>query len=274
MKKLQIIIISLFLLTTAAFSALFLYNRLMVDHTAPIIISDGVPLEVNATATDKELCAGLRATDNVDGDITDKIIVRRVSQLLSANSAQVTYTVFDSASNYCTFSRPVYYTDYRKPRFALSQPLLYNVGDTVTLLDRLTAADVIDGDISTKIRLALINLSVNVEGDYQIRVQVTNSSGDTSILSLTVMIRNLTARHPVLQLSQYLVYAEGKETPEDYRSLITNVLDSEGGTPVDPKDVVISGEIDHSHPGSYDVRFSYTNSTGLESSVILTVVVE
>lgn len=88
------------------------------------------------------------------------------------------------------------------------------------------------------------------------------------------MIRNRTARHPVITLSDYLVYATGDETPEDYRSLITSVLQSEHGASVDPSKVEISGKIDHEHPGSYDVLFSYTNDAGLESSVILTVVVE
>ena len=182
--------------------------------------------------------------------------------------------MFDSASNFCTFTRPIYYTDYHKPRFSLSQPLVYGVGSTVTLLDRLKAEDVPDGDLTDKMRLTLVNLSVGTEGDYRIRVQVTNSAGDTSMLSLTVMIRNRTARHPVITLSDYLVYATGDETPEDYRSLITSVLQSEHGASVDPSKVEISGKIEHEHPGSYDVLFSYTNDAGLESSVILTVVVE
>ena len=70
------------------------------------------------------------------------------------------------------------------------------------------------------------------------------------------MIRNRTARHPVITLSDYLVYATGDETPEDYRSLITSVLQSEHGASVDPSKVEISGKIDHEHPGSYDVLFS------------------
>ena len=271
---LEITLIALFLAVAIAFCAVFLHDRLTADHTAPRIVSDGVPLEVSVNATDAELCAGLTAADDRDGDLTDRIIVRRVSQLTGANSAQATYTVFDSASNFCTFTRPIYYTDYHKPRFSLSQPLVYGVGSTVTLLDRLKAEDVLDGDLTDKMRLTLVNLSVGTEGDYRIRVQVTNSAGDTSMLSLTVMIRNRTARHPVITLSDYLVYATGDETPEDYRSLIASVLQSEHGASVDPSKVEISGKIDHEHPGSYDVLFSYTNDAGLESSVILTVVVE
>ena len=93
MRKLQITLIALFLAVAIAFCAVFLHDRLTADHTAPRIVSDGVPLEVSVNATDAELCAGLTAADDRDGDLTDRIIVRRVSQLTGANSAQATYTV-------------------------------------------------------------------------------------------------------------------------------------------------------------------------------------
>lgn len=61
MRKLQITLIALFLAVAIAFCAVFLHDRLTADHTAPRIVSDGVPLEVSVNATDAELCAGLTA---------------------------------------------------------------------------------------------------------------------------------------------------------------------------------------------------------------------
>ena len=60
-----------------------------------------------------------------------------------------------------TCSRTVRYTDYEKPHFSLSQGLVYPVGGSVTLLDRLTATDVIDGDISDNIRVTTQNVTAN-----------------------------------------------------------------------------------------------------------------
>lgn len=94
------------------------------------------------------------------------------------------------------------------------------------------------------------------------------------MLSLTVMIRNRTARHPVITLSDYLVYATGDETPEDYRSLITPCCSRSTERASIRRRSRSPGRSTTSHPGSYDVLFSYTNDAGLESSVILTVVVE
>ena len=58
MRKLQITLIALFLAVAIAFCAVFLHDRLTADHTAPRIVSDGVPLEVSVNATDAAKCVG------------------------------------------------------------------------------------------------------------------------------------------------------------------------------------------------------------------------
>ena len=276
MRGLKTIVIVLFVIIAIAFVILFCYDRLVLDHVPPKIICDGARLEVSVRATDEELRKGLMATDDVDGDITDRIIVRKVSRLVGSNSAVINYAVFDNASNFSTFSRNIYYTDYYQPRYSLSQPMIFNVNSLVTLVDRLTAYDVIDGDISARIRLSAANISTSVEGEYPLSLQVTNSTGDTSPLALTVQIRNYTSRHPVIYLSEYLTYAElGSEVDlEKYRDLIIGARENVDGPSVNYDDIMITGKVDTSHAGSYDVKFSYINRENLSYNVILTVVVQ
>lgn len=276
MRSIKTIVIVLFVVIALAFSVLFFYDKMMVDHVAPEIVCDGAKLEISVRSTDKDLCRGLVATDDVDGDITDRIIVRRVSRLVGSNSAVAHYAVFDSASNFCTFTRNVYYTDYCQPRYSLTQPMIFNVNSVVTLKDRISAYDVIDGDITSRIRISAANISTSVEGEYPMTLQVTNSTGDTAALTLTVQIRNYTSRHPVINLSEYLTYVElgSQVDPEQFRDLIVNVRESLDGKTVDPKDVVITGQVDSSRIGSYDVNFSYINEEGLGYNVCLTVVVQ
>ena len=276
MRNLQIIVITVFLIVAVAFTSYFCYDRLMNDHTAPVIVCDGVPLYVSITATDKDLCAGLTATDDVDGDITDRIVVRKVSQLVGSNRALIYYAVFDSSSNYCTFSRPVRYTDYCKPRFALSKPLSYNVSSTVLLQDRLTAYDALDGDITSRIRLSSTAVNTSVPGDYPITIQVTNTTGDTAVATLTVRIENTDTRQPIINLSDYLIYAELDEelTEDTLRSYIKNVKQSYAGGDIDINEVTIVSDADTSVRGSYNVTYSYTNAAGYTASVLMTVIVE
>lgn len=276
MRNLQVIVIAVFLIIAVAFSAFFCYDRLMNDHTAPMITSDGVPLYVSITATDKDLCTGLTATDDVDGDITDRIVVRKVSQLVGSNSALIYYAVFDSSSNYCTFTRSVRYTDYCKPRFALSKPLSFGVSSTVLLQDRLTAFDSLDGDITSRIRLSSNSINTSVPGDYPITIQVTNSTGDTAVATLTVRIENADTRQPIINLSDYLIYADmGEELTENVlRSYIRSVTESYAGGDVRADKVTISGNVDTAARGSYTVTYSYTNAAGYTASVLMTVIVE
>lgn len=274
MRNIQILLIVLFVLSLVAFGVTFGYNYFYADTEAPTLTSDLDMLEVSVSATDEDLCAGLHAYDNEDGDITDQIQVKSVSSLIGARSAQVTYVVFDKASNAATLTRDVYYTDYEKPHFALSKPLIYGVSQTVTLLDRLSASDVADGDLSSKIRLTMLNLVTSVEGSYQIRVIVSNSFGDTAMLPLTVTIRNVPIGSPTVELSTYLVYTEAGQQL-DLESYISSVTDpAQPGVEIKAKDVSISSNIDYTTPGTYEVHYAYTGATGLDYSVILTVVVE
>ena len=277
MRNIQIVVITLFLVVSVAFSAFFIYDRTMIDREAPMIYCDGAPVRVSVHASETELCAGLTATDNVDGDLTDRIIVRRVSQLYGSSSALIYYAVFDSSSNYCTFSRGITYTDYRKPRFALSQPLSFNVSNKVTLEGRLSASDVLDGDITQRIRLSSTSVSITEPGVYPITVQVMNSSGDTAVVTIPIIIQSSTSRHPVIRLSDYLIYAVKDQvlTEEDFRSYIVSARESSGGALLSAEDIDIDiSQLDTSKRGCSNVSFSYTNSRDLTYTVLLTVVVE
>lgn len=273
MKSLKTILILLFVLVSLGFGLVYGYDRLMVDHTAPRILCDGVRLEVSVSATDAELCRGLQAVDNRDGDLTDRISVQWVSQLTGANRAVVSYVVFDAASNFATFTREVYYTDYEKPRFQMSQPLIYHINETVSLVDRLTATDVLDGDISGRIRVVSTSMTNTIEGEYPLDVQVTNSSGDTAALTLTVAVRNYTSRHPMITLSDYLVYMDLGSEMQDLRSYIASAYASEGGEALSVEEITVNGAVDTSKAGCYEITYSYLNSENLSYSVILTVVV-
>lgn len=276
MRNLQIAVICIFLVISVAFCALFAYDRLMLDHEAPLIVCDGQPLYVSVNATDKELCAGLTATDDVDGDITDRIIVRKVSQLVSKSSATVSYVVFDSSSNICTYNRYVTYTDYRTPTFSIDEALIYNVGAEASLDGYVTAADVLDGDITSRIRINSNNFTNSIEGNYPLHISVTNSLGDTASIDAVVQIRNITTLHPVIRLENYLIYVPKGEplTEERLRDHIAVVRETQGGSETDVGEVEILSEVDTSRRGSYQVFYTYTNAQNLSYTAILTVVIE
>ena len=273
LKIIRIVLVTFFVLALLATGTLIIWHYTHDDISPPVFVSDYDMLVVHASADDEILRMGLRAYDNMDGEITDRIMVKSVSPLISTSDALVTYLVFDEASNAATFTRTIRYLDYHMPRFALSKPLVYKVGDKITLLDRLTAEDVIDGDISGRILLTQSTVSNTTAGSYPITVQVTNSAGDTSILPLTIQVEALSASAPTVRLNDYLVYLDVGQTVY-WRSYINSVQDPLAANVRVTEVVCNTDEVDMETPGVYEVYYYYIGLSGETATVILTVVVE
>ena len=212
---------------------------------------------------------GVMASDDRDGDLTDQILIKGVTPALADSSAQVTYIVFDSANNMATVTRTVRYTDYQAPRFALSRPLVYPLGQTVTLLDRLTASDVLDGDISKNIRLTSQNIVNSQPGVYNVTAQVDSRLGEPVVLPLKVVIT--TGETQLIWLKDYLIYLP-QGASFDAAGYIDSVVAPDGST-LAASQVSVDDPVNTSVPGVYYVGYTVA-AQGQSYTVYLTVVVE
>lgn len=267
-RIMQRLLLGLFVLVLLAFVGLKVYRAIAVDVTPPVISCDSDTLAISVTAGEEALLQGVSARDDRDGDLTDGIMIKGVSTLQADGSAQVTYIVFDSSNNMATMQRSIRYTDYRLPRFALSQPLVYNVGQTVTLLDRLTAEDVLDGDISGSIRITSQNIINSQAGIYNVTAQVDSRLGEAVVLPLKVVVT--ASDYQLLQLTDYLVYLSRGSSfdPADYILSVT----APDGSAVSHDRVEVDTLPDMSSAGVYSVGYSITVQ-GQSYIVYLTVVV-
>ena len=178
MKILEKVTIVLFVLVLAAFCGFQAYDRILTDHTPPVITCDSDTIDISVSDPESALFQGITAKDNRDGDLTGSVMIKGMTGLITNDTAKVTYIVFDSANNMATCQRTVHYTDYEKPRFALSAPLIYKVEEPIIVLDKLTARDSSGQDISENIRVVAQNINDYYEGTYNLTVQVSNSLGD------------------------------------------------------------------------------------------------
>ena len=273
LRTIRVILVTLFVLTALGFATLVVYQFTHDDTAPPVITSDSDLLELSVTATEQELKQGLKAYDNMDGDITDRIVVQRISHLVNATDATVTYLVFDDASNAATYQRTLRYTDYQKPRFYLTKALTYNVGETITLRDRLSARDVIDGDLTDSILVSESNASNTVPGYYAITVQVTNSAGDTAVLPLTVTVQNQSVTTPRILLREQLVYVDAGQSV-NYASYLLSATDPMLSGTQNSQVTINDEDADLSTPGAYEVYYYLLGKSGETATAILTVVVE
>lgn len=272
MRICKVILVILFVLMTALTWFSHFYRQKSVDDTSPVLTCTQEVLEVSVSASQEELLQGVTAWDDRDGDLTGEIMVDHISTLIGANTAKITYVVFDHADNAAKLTRTVAYTDYETPKFSLSQPLVFDVGKTVTLRDRLTAYDQVDGDITGSIRMTVQNLNIAAAGTYSITLQVTNSLGDTAIVPLSVIIRE-NSKLPSIALQEYLVYLKQGD-PFDPASYLLRVTEPVAGKDrICPlNEVSVDSEVDVNTPGVYEVTYQYTGEAGT-GKTILTVVV-
>ena len=254
MRVFERIVLLVFALVLLVFVGAMGYDLLFVDHKAPIIESDSELITVSVHDPEEALLQGITAVDKRDGDLTEQVMVQSVSALIDSNTAKVSYVVFDQANNMASYSRKVQYSDYEKPRFSLDQALVYRTGGTIELLDRLKAVDVLDGNISNKIRVTAQNVDISNAGTYEVTVQVTNSMGDTTTLPLTVVINDYVYLQ-VIRLSEYLSYVDvGADfDPADYVERVTPRAGFDGSV----EDLSITSNVNTKEPGIYEVEYRY-----------------
>ena len=71
MKQIKIAVLALFVCSVAVFSVFTIRDFLETKDQLPVIEAEQDTISVPIDATDEQLCAGLRATDAEDGDLTD-----------------------------------------------------------------------------------------------------------------------------------------------------------------------------------------------------------
>ena len=264
MKNLERVTVIVFVAVLAVFIGVKAYTRMVVDTTPPQISCDTDTIDISVADPESVLLQGVTAKDDRDGDLTGSIMVKGVTNLLSGNTARVSYIVFDSSNNMATCQRTIRYTDYEKPRFALSQPRIYPEGGPVMVLDKLSAADSAGEDISGNISIVSQNIDIYTAGRYFLTAQVSNSQGDIESVTLPVIISS--AKKQLVELKEYLVYID-QGAGFNSGSYVSSVKDSSGAA-YDTSHLSVEGQVDTSVPGTYYVSYSFQTCT-----VILTVVV-
>ena len=269
MRITRILLVLVFLAVAAVFTVQDMADRFSTADDPPVLTCGTEILEISVSDDNSVLLSGVTAEDPQDGDITDRVLVTGMSRLLEGNTANVSYAVFDSDHNMATLTRQIRYTDYHLPRFVLEEPLIYGINEEIKLLDRIHAQDVIDGDITSAIRVTYTD-TVGEPGIHHIGIQVTNSMGDTAWLTLPMTLLASTEDRVEVELDSYLVYLNQGSSFDARR-----YLDSASwqGDPISLDNVTISGQVDTATAGTYYVE--YTATYGSRSgTVILTVVVE
>ncbi len=266
MKKYNWILVLLIIACLSGFYGYRTMEKMRSDTKAPEIILDAQLPEVSVADPKNALLQGITAKDNKDGDVTASLVVESIRLLDSDGRLSVGYAAFDSAGNVAKATREARYTDYRKPRFTMHEPLAYPYGRTFDILNAVGAEDVLDGDIQHRVRATTLDgKSIGEGGIHQVQFQVTNSLGDMETRVFPVEVYSADLYNAYLYLTDYLVYLKAGAAFNPKAYLKTFILqgddiDLRDGLPEDFS-LKTKGTVQTQYPGVYalEYRVTYTD---------------
>ena len=286
LRRTRIFVIIFFLFSVSVWGGYRFYERSHTDRTSPVITMDADSITVSVEGGEEAILQGVTAKDEKDGDLTDKIFIESRSNFVSKGRFSVTYGVADSDNHVSKATREVIYSDYRSPRFELSQPLKFQTTkesqQDLNIAVNLSAHDVLDGNISNKIRISGdYTLSSYNPGDYPMEFIVMNSMGDTVHLPVTVTIYSASEENakPKIVLKKYLVntpigqgvdvvgmieeisYRGYTYTRGEDGNFYSGEYDRDGNPIMFTDDsLFIETNVDFNTPGVYEVKINYTDA--------------
>lgn len=285
LRKTRIFVVIFFIISVLLFGGYTLIRAVTVDRTLPVIEMDSDEVTISVKGGDAAILEGIKASDEKDGDITGNLFVESKSTFIEKGIFKATIAVADSDNHVTKVERKVTYSDYRSPQFTLTEPLKFLTTrenrDDLNIAESLRANDVVDGNISNKIKISS-EYSINgyTPGDSHMEFIVTNSMGDTSKLPVTVNIYSALEESglPEIILSNYLI-----NTPvgagADIEALIEQIeyhndtfrrgedgnlyngeFDAEGNPIMfDWSAIQIDTDADWNTPGVYEVKITFTD---------------
>jgi len=244
-------------------STLF-HSVTLLDITPPVLALLGTtPLTHEAATMYSD--AGATASDSLDGDISNKIVVVGLPDVLIPAMYTISYDVTDAAGNSAAqISRLVTVADTTPPVISLNSgsALTFDVGSTY--VEAATASDTLDGDLTLSM---VVGGSVNTAavGNYPLTYDAVDAAGNNAIqVGRTVTVADISA--PVITLNG------GDVTLE-----VGSVYTDQGATAVDNLDlnpvVTVDNQVNNGLLGVYSVIYSSTDAAGNSASVTRKVTV-
>ena len=248
-----------------------------VEHTIKVTVTNDAPvLELTESAV--TLAFGepfnpedyiASVTDSEEGDLSDSVEIKNGVNLDEPGEYEVVYSVTDGADE--TTSQTLKVTITNEAPVITAKDLNLNWGADFDALDGVVATDSEDGVITDYIEVVSDDVNTRVAGDYTVVYAVEDAAGERVEQTIKVNVAERENEAPVLLVyDQYIL--EGSE----YDPLANaRAVDYEDGEVTDVSDRVeiVSGEVDTSTPGEYEVTYSVEDFDGAISEKTITVTV-
>ena len=236
---------------------------------------ESVTIFVGSTYTEADMLIGVTAFDPEDGNITAQIeMLSNTITTAVSGEYYILYIIEDSLGLVAETNRVVLVVDTTAPLLGFAADVItVPSGTTYTdaeLLEFVTAHDFTDGDITGDVVIVSNNIDPSTSGTYQVVFSVTDSDGEVTTETLTVIIND----PPTIALStDTITITEGDiYTDADILSLAT-ANDTEDGN-ITLGVSILSNTVNPYIPGEYTVVYEVTDTNDNTTTAELTVIVE
>ena len=160
---------------------------MVVDKEKPVLELSGDKEVVLSIGSDY-LESGFKASDNYDGELTDKVEVNNNIDKDKIGEYKVSYLVKDTSNNQTEVERIVKVVDNIAPVITLkgSKNITIKVNGNYEE-DGYNAIDNLDGDITSKVKVSR-NVDFNKVGTYYITYKVEDSNGNVGSNTRTINV--------------------------------------------------------------------------------------
>ena len=255
------------------------YNATWVKNMVPI---NAAPV---IHATDKTIEVGdefdpradVTATDEEDGDITNKIeILKNDVNINEPGIYDVTYKVTDTQG--ASYTTTIKVTVNPKAADLNACPVIkatdktLTVGDTFDPKADVTAEDVEDGNLTDKIEVLKNEVDTTKAGKYEVTYKVTDRKGASRTKTITVTVNPKIEplnEAPTIDVTDKEITVGDKFDPKEG----VTAKDKEDGNLTD-KIEILKNTVDPSKPGVYEVTYKVTDSKGASCTKTIKVTVK
>ncbi|HEF1906360.1 MULTISPECIES: immunoglobulin-like domain-containing protein [Bacillus] len=219
---------------------------------------------------------GVKAIDNEDGDITDKVTVDGSVNTSKPGTYELTYTVSDSKGHKVTAKQTVTVKQTVVPKDevpVLTAPTktTINVGDKFDPMTGVKAIDNEDGDITDKVTVDG-SVDTSKPGTYELTYTVSDSNGHTVTAKQTITVKQKVETKneaPVLTVP----FTTSLSVGEEFDPMAgVSASDKEDGNLTNK--IKYKGNVDTSKPGKYIVEYWVVDSKGVNATATQSVIVK
>ena len=195
------------------------------DKKAPEIALNG-DAEMTVEAGSEFSDPGYTATDNYDGDLTDKVSVTGDVDTSKPGDYEIKYSVADSSKNEIEVKRTVHVTDTTAPQIKLSGDDFMSVKKGDKYKDPgYTATDNCDGDITDSVKVSGDKVDKDKAGKYTVTYEVSDSSGNKATATRVVSVYDPVATADTVNPGNKIIYLTFDDGPGKYTQGLLDVLD-------------------------------------------------